>query len=53
MPKYCHQNRLYEVNGKVYFGELTFTHWGGFVPFEPDEWDEIFGSWIKLPKIKI
>lgn len=39
---------LYEVNGKVYFGELTFTHWGGFTPFEPQEWDFIFGSWIHL-----
>lgn len=40
---------LYEINGKVYFGELTFTHWGGFMPFEPPEWDLTFGEWIKLP----
>lgn len=40
---------LYEINGKVYFGELTFTHWGGFIPFVPEEWDYKFGSWIKLP----
>ena len=39
---------FYEVNGKVYFGELTFFHWGGFVPFEPEEWDYTFGSWINL-----
>jgi hypothetical protein len=42
---------FYEVNGKTYFGELTFSHWGGFMPFEPDEWDKTFGDWIKLPKI--
>ena len=30
--------------------ELTFAHWGGFVPFEPKEWDKIFGEWILLPK---
>ena len=41
---------FYEVNGKTYFGELTFSHWSGMVPFEPEKWDEIFGSWIKLPK---
>ena len=39
---------FYEVNGKVYFGELTFFHWGGFVPFDPDEWDYTLGSWIDL-----
>lgn len=41
---------FYEVNGKVFFGELTFSHFGGFVPFEPDEWDYTFGSWIELPR---
>lgn len=40
---------FYEVNGKVFFGELTFFHWSGMVPFEPVEWDYIFGSWISLP----
>lgn len=41
---------FYEVNGKIYFGELTFSHWGGMKPFEPGEWDYTFGSWIKLPE---
>jgi len=40
---------FYECNGKTYFGELTFFHHSGFVPFDPDEWDETFGSWVKLP----
>lgn len=40
---------LYEINGKVYFGELTFFHHGGIVPFDPEKWDRIFGEWIKLP----
>lgn len=39
---------LYNVNGKIYFGELTFYHHCGFVPFEPEEWDYTFGSWIKI-----
>lgn len=40
---------LYSINGKVYFGELTFSHWGGMVAFEPEEWDYTFGRWINLP----
>lgn len=40
---------FYEVNGRVFFGELTFTHWSGLVPFKPESWDRIFGDWIKLP----
>ena len=40
---------FYEVNGRPYFGELTFFHWGGIKPFDPVEWDYKFGSWIKLP----
>lgn len=40
---------FYEVNGKPYFGELTFSHWSGMVPFEPARWDKIFGDWITLP----
>lgn len=40
---------FYEVNGKVYFGEMTFYHWGGLVPFNPRKWDYIFGDMIKLP----
>lgn len=41
---------LYNINGSIYFGELTFSHWSGLVPFVPEEWDYTFGSWIKLPK---
>ena len=40
---------FYESNGQLYLGEMTFFHWGGMVPFEPEEWDEILGSWIELP----
>lgn len=42
---------FYNINGKIYFGELTFFHWSGFVPFEPEKWDYIFGDYIKLPQI--
>lgn len=40
---------LYSVNGKIYFGEMTFFSANGMAPFYPDEWDIIFGEWIKLP----
>ncbi len=43
---------LYEVNGQIYFGEYTFYHHGGCVPFHPQKWDDVFGSWITLPKKK-
>lgn len=39
---------FYEVNNKVYFGEMTFFHFSGMVPFEPEEWDYTFGEWIKV-----
>ncbi len=41
---------FYEMNGKLYVGELTFFHWSGMVPFEPARWDRIFGSWLQLPE---
>lgn len=40
---------FYEVNGRIYFGELTLSHWSGAVAFEPEEWDLEFGKCITLP----
>lgn len=40
---------LYEVDGKVYFGEYTLYHYGATVPFEPEEVDYQMGEWIVLP----
>ena len=39
---------LYEADGKIYFGEMTFYHEAGFTPFIPDEWNDKFGEWIGL-----
>lgn len=39
---------LYNVNGKIYFGELTFAHFSGNVPFKPAIWDKKVGEWWKL-----
>ena len=41
---------FYEVNGHLYFGEMTFYHFSGFMPFQPAKWDDIFGEWLKLPQ---
>ena len=35
---------LYEVQGKVYFGELTFFPAGGAPDFKPIEYDEVVGD---------
>ncbi len=43
---------FYDVNGKILFGEITLYHFGGFVKFEPEEWDYKFGELIKLPNKK-
>ncbi len=40
---------FYEINNNIYFGELTFYPCSGLVAFEPHEWDEKLGDWIKLP----
>lgn len=35
---------------KLYSGELTFFSAGGFMKMQPEEWDEILGEWLELPK---
>lgn len=39
---------FYEVNGAIYFGELTLYHGSGFMTFSPAEWYTRMGSWIDL-----
>ncbi len=43
---------FYEVDGKIYFGELTLFPGCGFEEFTPEQWDETLGSWIQLPAAK-
>lgn len=40
---------FYSIGEKILFGELTFYHWSGLTPFEPEVWNEMFGKEIKLP----
>ena len=42
----------YEINGKLYFGELTFFPGAGFEEFTPEEWDYKIGDMLELPKKK-
>lgn len=44
---------FYEVDGKVYFGEMTFFHCSGLNPFHPESWDRIFGDWVTLPPKRV
>ena len=42
----------YEINGKLYFGELTFTTCSGIIPFADENWDRRLGDFIRLKEIK-
>lgn len=44
---------FYDINGKIYFGEITFFHWSGLTPFNPEKWDYTFGEWIELENIDL
>lgn len=33
--------------GKIFFGEMTFTTWAGYMRFIPQKWDRVFGNLIK------
>ena len=43
---------LYEINGKIYFGEMTFYPNAGFEKFEPEEFNRKLGDLINIDKIK-
>lgn len=44
---------LYVIDGNVYFGEMTFFTWAGFIKFNPKSQDVVMGEWLKLPDHKI
>ena len=39
---------LYSVAGKIYFGEITFYPWSGYMEFEPDSFDFVLGEKFNL-----
>ncbi|MBR2589953.1 MAG: carboxylate--amine ligase [Clostridia bacterium] len=44
---------LYNLDGDVYFGEITFYHGGGCNDIRPEEWDYRIGEWIDIKSEKI
>lgn len=44
---------LYDVHGKILFGEITFFPSSGFGSYTPDEWDNTLGSWLSLPEKEV
>ena len=42
---------LYDIHGKIYFGEMTFFPGGGFWKITPEKYDRMFGDWLKLPEM--
>ena len=40
---------FYLVDGQIYFGEMTFNTWDGFLEFDPPEWDKKLGDMLVLP----
>ena len=44
---------LYNLDGEIKFGEITFYHGGGCNEISPQEWDVRLGSWIDINNPKI
>lgn len=44
---------FFNVGESVYFGEITLFPTSGMGGFDPEEWDDVFGSWIQLPPKKL
>ena len=42
---------LYNINGKIIFGEFTFHHAGGVNKVTPEKYQKIFGDLIDLPEL--
>lgn len=40
---------LYEIDGQIYFGEMTFFPWSGYVLYDPDSFDYQLGACFELP----
>ena len=43
---------LYNLNGKIYFGEMTFTSYGAIMDFYSDEFLKLCGSKVDLTGVK-
>lgn len=43
---------LYNLEGRIFFGEVTFFPAAGMLPFIPEEYDRIIGEYLILPESK-
>lgn len=41
---------LYSLENRIYFGEITFYPWSGYMEFEPDEFDFVLGEKFVLER---
>ncbi len=42
---------LYNLQGRIIFGEMTFYPTDGRMDFYPDHWNKLIGDYLKLPEI--
>ncbi|MFA5576792.1 MAG: ATP-grasp fold amidoligase family protein [Tissierellaceae bacterium] len=42
---------FYIIKGRILFSEVTFFNWSGLSKFNPEEYDELFGSYLDLTTI--
>ena len=43
---------MYNLFGKIYFSELTFSPCSGMMPFKPKEWDRKVGNLLNISHYK-
>lgn len=43
---------LYNIQGEIIFGEITFYPWSGYARYTPDSFDYELGKYFKFPNIK-
>lgn len=44
---------MYDINGRIVVGELTFIPHGGFLSIDPIEYDYVWGELLELPNVSI
>ena len=42
---------FYDINGKIYVGEMSFSSASGFGIFQPVDWDYKIGEWLDLDRL--
>lgn len=52
-PFPCVRVDLYNVSGKIYFGELTFTSYGGMMDFHTEEFQRLAGCQVDISEVEV